>query len=345
MRQQEISYYALVTIFLFLLYLAFLMLKPFFTAILLGFLFAYLLFPPYKWLAGWLGRKRLAAAVMISASLLLIIIPSFFFVTSLVKQTRATTAELSQLNLTTISHPFFEKLGITLEEAVRQVAEKVQEYFVRSAADILSSIASGLLTLFVMFFVMFFAFLNGKRWLLAVQEALPLSPVVKRRLFQRVADVTRAVTFGQFLTAVIQGSLGGLMFLFFGVPNWIFWTVIMIIFSFIPFLGTPFIFVPAAIIKLFLGDYVAGIGILIVGFVVVANIDNILRPVLIGSHAKISPLIVFLGVFGGLATFGLIGLLLGPLILALIQTVMSFLREDVGRQSRSSAARAGRRGK
>jgi predicted PurR-regulated permease PerM len=203
----------------------------------------------------------------------------------------------------------------------------VSTYFQEQVPDILSSLADVLLGLFIMFFLMYYAFIDGEKWVYLLKSGLPLEKEHKERLFEKLGSITSAVMHGQFLSAFIQGSLGGLMFFVFGVPNPIFWGAIMIILSFIPLMGTPIVWVPAAIIMLMQGYIWQGIGILIIGSTIVMNIDNIIKPYLIGSRAKISALIVVIGVFGGLKLFGFIGILIGPLLLALLQTVIDLFRE------------------
>lgn len=321
---------------LILLYLSFLIVKPFFTAIVLGLILTFILYPVYVRLERKLKRPRIASAIMIIVIFVLVIVPSSFIVTKLVTQSvnAYNTFRSLEFSMPASVQRFMEIAGVNLEQVFDQIAKTVKDYFVNSVPDILSSIAQMLLNLFVMFFVIYYAFINGRMWLKLLKEGLPLDADHKERLFKRMGSITSAVVYGQFLTAVIQGSLGGLMFLIFGIPNAIFWGIIMIIFSFIPFLGTPIIWLPAAIVELLHGHYFSGIGILLIGTIFVTNIDNILRPYLISTKDNLSPLLILIGVLGGLQLFGFVGILIGPLLLALLQTVIGFLKEHPHMQSR-----------
>jgi predicted PurR-regulated permease PerM len=113
----------------------------------------------------------------------------------------------------------------------------------------------------------------------------------------------------------------------FGVPNWLFWGALMIITAFIPVLGTPIVWVPAAVGLLLDGDTGRGVGLLIFGSTIVMNIDNVLRPRLMSGRSKVHPVMILIGVLGGLKIFGFVGMLVGPLILALLVAFIKFYEQ------------------
>ncbi len=324
MDRERLFHYVLIAVLLLLLYLAFLVLRPYAPFLILGLILAYLLHPVYRRLRDWSKRPRLASALMLLAILVVLILPSGLFVSKLVLESVSAYNSFRAVN---ISSGPLAHLGINLNQAMDQGAAKVKDYFVNAAPNLLGGLADFGLGLFLMFFLLFYAFRDGESWLRLAEGSVPLDPEHKRRLFARVGSLTDAVIYGHFLTALVQGALGGILFLVFGIPNAVFWGVIMVILAFLPFLGTPIVFAPAGVIELLEGHYVAGIGVLVLGFVVVMNVDNVLRPYLISSRDRLSPVLVVLGVFGGLKLFGFIGILLGPLILALLQTVIEFFQE------------------
>jgi predicted PurR-regulated permease PerM len=310
-----------------LLYLSFLVIRPFLSAVVISLVLAYLFYPVYRWLQGLVKSTTAASAIMVLLILALIVVPTAFIISSLVEQSIAQYALLSSMNLPGIFNGFLSQFGLTFDAVVNGLALNVKDYVVSSVPNIINGFARIVLGLFVMFFLLFFAFRDGGEWITAAKRAVPLEAEYKRLLFDQVKNVTRGVLYGQFLTAVIQGTLGGLMFAAFGLPNPVFWGAIMIVLSFIPFLGTPIVWLPAGIIELMSGHYVVGVGVLVVGTLIVMNIDNVLKPRLIGGRARLSTPTVLLGVLGGLALFGFIGLVLGPLILALLQTTLRFFEE------------------
>lgn len=342
MDHRRLFHYVLIGILLGLLYVAFLMVRPYLTYLILGMILTYLFHPVYRHLRQRTGRPRMASIIMIIFILLIIIIPSAFIITGLIDQSRNAynqfrTMEIDYEALSEL--PVVKSLEIDAEESITQVAKHVRDYFVTSVPDILGSVAELLLGLFIMFFFLYYGFLDGERWLETAKRGLPLDQKHKDELFRDMGTITNAVVYGQFLTAVIQGTLGGLMFVAFGIPNPIFWGVIMIILSFIPFLGTPLVWAPIGLLQLARGEYLSGIGILIIGTVVVMNVDNVLKPYLISSRSKLNTLLILLGVFGGLQLFGFIGIVLGPLILALLQTVIGFFNEHTRPAIAAKAAR------
>jgi predicted PurR-regulated permease PerM len=136
------------------------------------------------------------------------------------------------------------------------------------------------------------------------------------------------VLYGQVLTAVVQGSVATLGFIIFGLSNWAFWGAVTIVMAFLPVIGTPIIWVPAAVGMILDGNYGAGIGLLVYGIVVIINIDNLVRPKLVSDRSKVHPVLVIIGVLGGLKMVGFSGMLVGPLILALLVALVKFF-EDV----------------
>lgn len=327
MDKRHLFHYVLIGILLLLLYLSFLLVEPFLTYLLMGLILSYLFHPLYRRLAKKLGQPWLASSLMLLLIFLLIVAPSFFLITGLVQQTVSAYNTFSSLLTSERVHSFIASLGLDVALTLQQVVVQARNYVVSTAPNFLGSVANVLIGLFMMFFLMYYAFLRGESWLQKLQTGLPLEPAVKEHLFQKLGLLTSAIMYGQLLSAIIQGSLGGLMLFVFGVPNYLFWGALMIVLSFIPVLGTPLVWVPIGIARLLQHDYVSGIGILLIGGVVVMNIDNLIKPFLISSRSSVSPLLILIGVIGGLKLFGFIGLFLGPLILGLLHAVVDLLRE------------------
>jgi len=174
---------------------------------------------------------------------------------------------------------------------------------------------------------MYYAFRDGENFLGHVKEILPLEPILKEKLFMEVRTVTQGVLYGQVMTAVIQGSVATLGLVIFGVGNWVFWGALMLILAFLPVFGTPLIWVPAAVDKILSGETFEGIGLLLYGILIVTNIDNLVRPKLFSERSKVHPVLVMVGVLGGLKMVDFSGMLVGPLILALLIALIQFWEE------------------
>jgi predicted PurR-regulated permease PerM len=124
------------------------------------------------------------------------------------------------------------------------------------------------------------------------------------------------------IIGIVQGSLGALALLIFGIKSWILWGFIMIVLSIIPVVGPWIVLIPAGLIQIFLGNIWQGIGIIIFSVIVVSNIDNFLRPRLVGQGAKLHDLVVFFSSLGGIAVFGVMGFIVGPVIASLFVSVL-----------------------
>jgi len=323
MDQQLLFRWGLIVLSFILVYLAYLVVQPFILTVIMSLIMSFVFYPLYKRIAKIMKMKRIASFVSIVIIFLLIILPSAYFASNLV--TESSNTYRTFLDYDFKNAPFLENIPYDFvyppQDLLDGIIKGVKDYVVLAAPDIVGEVAKVLVHLFIFFFIMFFAFVHGPEWYSLVRNIAPLRADVKKHLFTDLERVLHGIIYGQLVTAIIQGTLGGLMFFIFGIPNPAFWGFVMIIFAFIPFLGTPLIFIPAAILELIQGDYVSGVGVLVVGLVFVMNIDNFIRPYLVSRFAPIHPILVILGVFGGLAAFGLVGFIIGPLILALLVTL------------------------
>ncbi len=141
--------------------------------------------------------------------------------------------------------------------------------------------------------------------------------------------------YGYVVVALIQGLLGAFGFFIFGIHSPIFWGIVMTITALIPFIGTAIVWLPFALIKLFNGilanntnEIIGGILFILYGTIIISGIDNVLRPKIIGDKAKVHPILILVGVLGGLSLFGFIGVVIGPLILALFVAFLTAYEEN-----------------
>lgn len=179
----------------------------------------------------------------------------------------------------------------------------------------------------LMLFLLFFFVRDGREWLATARELIPMEENQKSRLFDHLAAVTRAMVLGTGLTALIQGTLVGIAFVIVGLPSPLVFTVIAVLASLLPFGGTALIWVPAALVLAAQGRWGATIFMVIWGALLVSLVDNVVRPMLVSGRANVGTLTVFIGVLGGLAAFGAIGLFLGPVVLALIIALLRLFIE------------------
>ncbi|HEY5808184.1 MAG TPA: AI-2E family transporter [Povalibacter sp.] len=187
----------------------------------------------------------------------------------------------------------------------------------------LGTAAGFVLTIFMLFFFV----RDGKGMFEDARELIPMTEDYKTRLFDHLAAVTRAMVLGTGVTALIQGTLVGIAFLIVGLPSPLVFAVIAVFASLLPFGGTALVWVPAAIVLAAQGHWGQTIFMVIWGVLLVSLVDNVVRPMMVSGRANVGTLTVFIGVLGGLAAFGAIGLFLGPVVLALAIALLRFVLE------------------
>lgn len=334
--------FALITLLLlgFLLYR---ILLPFFAPLAWALFIAFLIRPVHTWLTGKLrGRASLSAAVLTFAVLLMLIGPLAGLSAAFAAQVAALLQYAQELTAGRTAEDFANLatvpvLGTALawfQDTFGVSLAQIQGWAVEAARTVLQFLASlggkiflgalGTVVGFVlMMFLLFFMIRDGQQILAILRELVPMTPAHRARLFNHLAEVIRAVFYGTGVTAVVQGTLIAIGFAILGLPAPIVFGVLAALFALVPLAGTPFVWVPAVIVLALQQRWWAAIFLLVWGLVV-ATLDNILRPILVSSRAQVGTLTVFIGVLGGVSAFGAIGLVLGPLVLALVIALIRF---------------------
>ncbi len=194
-----------------------------------------------------------------------------------------------------------------------------------SALGVVSNIVLVVVQALFVVFVMYYLFRDGKLVREALASAIPLRNRETYEVLTRVREVVGASVNGVLVIAAVQGSLGGLAFAALGLPSATLWGVVMIFLSLIPVLGAFVIWVPAVIYLAFSGAWIKAIILLVAGLMI-SLVDNFMRPRLVGRRAKLHELFIFFAVLGGLQVFGLIGLVLGPVVLAFALSLFEAFR-------------------
>ncbi len=310
----------------------------FFPSIATGFVLTYLTYPIYRYFLKVSKRKTLSSLSVIFLIFVLILIPSILVViavqgqiTALFNPETITTVQNAVINLQQF---FSERFGIDIfermnvNETYTQFAVSAQSALASFAPKVIISVTEFVLSTFIVFFLLYYLLINAEFTIETFREYFPLSNRNISLLLDEVGSGVRSLILGQLLIAMIQGGLGALGFLIFGVPGVFLWGFVMSVLSFIPFLGSFIIWIPAGIILLAQGNYFGGTGILIWGFSLVGTIDNLIRPKLTSSLGRIHPVTVLLGVFLGIKEWGVIGLVLGPLLITVFMALIRMFREE-----------------
>ena len=341
-------------IFLTLIAISFLIIKPFLTALLTGIIFSYIFYPIYKKILKRIPNKNASAFIASLLVVLVITMPLFFVLNTVSKEAYATyilskqkssnvqllssECQPADKSICKIMNYFAEKannhqikyyLDTTIKGATTRITSKISDIFI--------SIPIFVLHMFITLFVMFFLFKDGPLLINKVERLLPLEKKHRDRVIKKLDDMTFAVVYGSILIAIIQGTLGGIGFFIFGFPTPLLWGIVMIFASLIPYVGSSIVWLPAALLLIFNGYTTAdstfiikGILLSVYGIFVVGTIDNILKPKIIGEKGGLHPVLVLLGVVGGLQFFGFIGVMIGPILLALLVAFVNIYEEEKG---------------
>jgi len=312
---------------------------PFLKPLLLGALLAGLFHPLYRWITRLLGgRQSLGAAVTLLVLLVLGLGPISVFLGIVVQQAltvsdqaipwlshHLTAASTSNVHDWLVQRfPALAEYMPSQEQLVQQVgtaAKTAGAFLVGFASRMTVTTAAFLLNLFVMLYAMFFFFKDGHKILERIFYYLPLSDEDETSMLARFTSITRATVKGTLVIGVIQGTLAGVAFWVAGIDGAALWGTIMTILSIIPGIGAPLVWVPVVIVLFVNGQYMTGTLLLVWCGVVVATIDNFLRPVFVGRDAQMPDLLILIGTLGGLFLFGPIGFIVGPIICGLFLTV------------------------
>ncbi|MCF1427258.1 MAG: AI-2E family transporter [Shewanella sp.] len=194
-------------------------------------------------------------------------------------------------------------------------ATNVSTELVGLSTRFLGDITSIFVDFSLMLFVLFFFLRDNDKLIGALRHVIPLSRSQEDLIFHEIEQVAKSAVLGSFLTAIAQGIAGGIVMALAGFPG-LFWGSMMAFASFIPFVGTALIWMPAAVYLALTGDWGWAIFLVVWGIVVIGSIDNFLRPLLMQGNSGMNTLILFFSLLGGLQLFGLIGLIYGPIIFA-----------------------------
>ncbi|SEL81467.1 AI-2E family transporter [Parapedobacter koreensis] len=285
---------------------------------LLGTMVMYTIFRPLNmWMVEHLKwRRPLVAVIIIVISFLIIVLPFLGIGTMLTNKiiSLVKNPEWVKNIVDTVNEFVGDKLG--RPDLLQEQLERSASYLGGLFTSLLSGAAGLFLDITVMYFLLYFILVNFRSFERGLLRYSPFKVENAIRFGHELRNITYSNVLGQTLIALVQGGCLSIGFWIFGFDDALFWGVICAILSFVPLLGPPLIFVPAAIIAFTQGNNVGAIGLLIYGFVVVINIDNVLRLVIAKRVGDIHPIITVVGVIIGLPLFGVMGLVYGPLLLS-----------------------------
>jgi predicted PurR-regulated permease PerM len=336
------------------MFLSFLVVKPFVNVILASIVIAYIFYPVYKFINKKVLNKTICALLVSLFIIMLIVVPFALLLPASASEAQYTyirskqkisTGELFDIkcedkeSLLCASSAWFKSIVAKPEIKfyLQDILEKVTNFAIEKTSGMLLALPGMILNIVVTFFILFYLLRDGHKLTAYMKQLIPMEAIHRHHVYSKIKEVAHAVIYGSIVIAVIQGLLGMFGYWLFGVESFIFWGLATAVFALVPIVGTAMIWGPAGLFLILQGTsegnptlIYSGIGLLIYGGVIVAGADNVLKPKLIGDRAGLHPVLVLLGVLGGLALFGFAGFLIGPLILAILKSLLDIYEKERG---------------
>lgn len=334
----------LISLFALIIIVAALTVWPLITTILAAFIIGYVFYPVYNFINRKLKNSNLAAIIVIIIIVLLLIVPAFFMVNTLAKEVYTVYTKTKQFvaagslgsayceGKSNLLCGILEKLNeifgdTSIRFYIQDGIERATSYMINWATNFAFSVPMKIAQGIIILFMVFYFFKDHEMIIEKMKLIIPLKLEHRKYIMKKVDDVIYAVVFGNIIVALLEGIIGVIGFWLF-MPNstYLFWGVIIAFTALIPMIGAGIVWLPAIIIQLVNQNYFGFIGLALC-WMIVAYIDTFTRAKVIGRRAKIHPVYILLGAIGGIAFFGVIGVVIGPLAIALVDTFLKIFTE------------------
>lgn len=341
--RRQIRVLALAAITLVGLYLCYQLVLPFVPALAWAVALAAVFLPAHQWLEARVKRPNLAATMSVAAIALLVVVPAAFVAERIVTQALAgagTISERVESGEWQRALGGYPRVAAMADRLSRQVdlpgaVAAVTTWLTNSFASAVVGSVRQAVGLVLTFYLLYYLLRDRALALTTLRAFSPLSDADTNRLVARVDDTIHATIYGTLAMAVVQGTLGGLMFWWLGLPAPVLWGVVMGLLAVVPVLGAFVVWIPAAALLALDGELAKALVLTVWGGVVVAGVDNVLYPIMVGNRLRMHTIPAFIAVVGGLMVYGSSGVVLGPVTLTVTMLLL-----EVWRKRTSSHARA-----
>ena len=336
MSQKNFNKAFVVLLLLFITAVFMAMIWPFLMTIVMAGIFSALTRPMYRGLKRGLGgRSSLAAALSLVVIVFGVLLPLAALLGAVtgegikvsqavkpwIQKQLAEPAEFSDLLKKIPFYDYILPYKETIFLKAGEMVGRLSSFLINSLSSVTVMTAQFIFLLFIFLYTMFFFLVDGQRILSGILRYLPLKPEDQERMLEKFTSVTRATLKGIAVIGMVQGSLVGAAFASVGFPSAIFWGTVAAVMSMVPGIGTAIVWLPGVIILFMGGHYGTAIGLLAFCILVVGGIDNFLRPRLVGKDTSMHELLILFGTLGGIIMFGVAGIIIGPIVAALVVTV------------------------
>jgi predicted PurR-regulated permease PerM len=325
--EKEFKKLTTIAVLAILLVLSFLLIKPIIMPLVIGGVLAYIFIPIYSKVNSKIKSKNLSATLVLLILLSFISFSLWILVPLIITQAFELYIMIQNVDFLDLARRILPQ---TLDQnIIREIVLNFNKLISSFASGFFSSLTDALFNLHKIFLkitvslIVFFFFLRDNKKVKSFLCSMsPFPSSIEEKLSTNLQEVTNAVIYGTIIVGVIQGLLTGLGLFIFRVPGVTFLTLIAILASIIPIVGAWLVWIPASIYLFSIGEITLGIGLVIYGLIFISWIDNLLRPYFISKRTSLSTALIFIGMLGGLLTYGMIGLILGPLILSYLSVAL-----------------------
>lgn len=322
-------------------YLTFQIMSPFLSAIMWAIVISIIFYPIFSFIIRFVKQSSIASLLTLIVILIILFGPFSYLaylltqeVLSLIEKMESGSfdslkALLKHPAANTLVNKLLSLFNITEQELQKAVVDNITKIGKESVGLVTSGVGNvvSVAINFVFTLLSIFFFLSdGPMFIEAIGNFMPFSKKQKEKLMQQTKDVIVSTMYGGVTVAVAQGIIGGVAFAILAIPSPVLWGVSMFMASFIPMIGTAVIWVPAAGYLLFSGFYWKGVALVLIGIFAISSVDNIIRPLIMKGKMKMPTIAIFFSILGGIKLFGFIGLIMGPLVLALFVSVFEIFR-------------------
>ena len=319
----------MIVIFILLLLVvgAFLVLKPIILSIFGGLMLAYIFYPLYKKIHKLFKERNTSAFATSTLIILIIIVPLWFLIPLMVQQTFSLFEITQGIDFSKFVARIFPTSGAEFQKdttlmIIRFIGD-VTSSSINLLVGFILDLPNLLLQMAVLVFVFFFSLRDQEQLRNFISGISPFRKDKERVLVKRFKELTSAIVFGYIVVGILQGIVLGIGLLIFGIPRALTLTVLTIFASILPMIGPWFVWIPITLYLLVTGNVSLAIGFTLYSAILVSSLDNLLRPYIVARKTGTSSVIVLVGMIGGLFVFGILGIILGPLI---ISYLILFLR-------------------
>jgi predicted PurR-regulated permease PerM len=320
-------------------YLAFRVIRPFLQPLAWAVVFALLLQPVHAWVMRRRVKPGLSALATTLVAAIILVGPAVGLLSVLVREVSQLTAYVQQSGLITNTPARVAEVWallrarapLTLPEdpsaLITEIVERGGGFLAAHAGSALQNVASFLFSLVVMLFALFFFLRDGPALAARIRSLLPFEQARRERLIAETHDLVVAGVGAALAVAAVQGFIGGVAFALLGFSVPALWGVAMAFCALLPVVGSWIVWAPAALWLLLSGDVTRGLILIGVGAGAIGMVDNVLRPIILSGRTTANGLVVFLGLLGGVAAFGFVGLVVGPVVLVTAGTLLETVAE------------------